>query len=375
MNEKDLKIIGNIEHEISKINKKENRIYFFVIDTKGVPSGSLEYIYNLALILKDEGYNVSMLHTEEEFVGVGAWLDERYTSLPHYNVNKEGMDAAPSDILFIPEIYSQVMNQTKNLPCKRIAILQNYDYVVEQMPYAAQWGDLGIMEGISNSSYQINELNESFPYVKMTKITPYISHLFGNTNEPKKMIINVVARDQSDIKRVVKPFYWKYPMFKWVSFKELRNLSKEEFSKALREAAITIVIDDTTSFGYTALEAIKSGSITICKVPSTELDWATSEDGSLPNCCVWFNDYDTLHKQLASVVRSWITDKVPSVLAEEGKKVCEQFSYDKTKTELLSYVQGVLDKRKDEMEKLLVHIKDSQNSSSDINNKSHNSNK
>ena len=66
------------------------------------------------------------------------------------------------------------------------------------------------------------------------------------------MIINVVARDQSDIKRVVKPFYWKYPMFKWVSFKELRNLSKEEFSKALREAAITIVIDDTTSFGYTA---------------------------------------------------------------------------------------------------------------------------
>ena len=243
------------------------------------------------------------------------------------------------------------------------------------MPYAAQWGDLGIMEGISNSSYQINELNESFPYVKMTKITPYISHLFGNTNEPKKMIINVVARDQSDIKRVVKPFYWKYPMFKWVSFKELRNLSKEEFSKALREAAITIVIDDTTSFGYTALEAIKSGSITICKVPSTELDWATSEDGSLPNCCVWFNDYDTLHKQLASVVRSWITDKVPNVLAEEGKKVCEQFSYDKTKTELLSYVQEVLDKRKDEMEKLFVHIKDSQNSSSDINNKSHNSNK
>ena len=83
MSDKDLKVIENIEKEISKIDKKENRIFFFVIDTKGVPSGSLEYIYNLALILKEEGYNVSMLHTEEEFVGVGAWLDERYANLPH----------------------------------------------------------------------------------------------------------------------------------------------------------------------------------------------------------------------------------------------------------------------------------------------------
>ena len=73
MSDKDLKVIENIEREISKIDKKENRIFFFVIDTKGVPSGSLEYIYNLALILKEEGYDVSMLHTEEEFVGVGAW--------------------------------------------------------------------------------------------------------------------------------------------------------------------------------------------------------------------------------------------------------------------------------------------------------------
>ena len=99
MSEKDLKVISNIEKEISKIDKKENRIYFFVIDSKGHPSGSLEYIYNLALILKEEGYDVSMLHTEEEFVGVGAWLDERYANLPHYNVNKGEVGTSPSDLL------------------------------------------------------------------------------------------------------------------------------------------------------------------------------------------------------------------------------------------------------------------------------------
>ena len=131
MSDKDLKIIENINREVEKIDKKTNRVYFFVIDTKGVPSGSLEYIYKLAMILKDEGYDVSMLHTEDEFVGVGEWLGEAYAALPHYNVNKDETGTSPSDLLFIPEIFSQVMNQTKTLPCKRVAILQNYNYVVE----------------------------------------------------------------------------------------------------------------------------------------------------------------------------------------------------------------------------------------------------
>ena len=357
MSDKDLKIIENIEKEISRIDKKENRIFFFVIDTKGVPSGSLEYIYNLALILKEEGYDVSMLHTEEEFVGVESWLGEAYSNLPHYNVNKGEIGTSPSDILFIPEIFSQVMNQTKNLPCKRIAILQNYNYMVEQMPYAAQWGDFGIMDCITNSDYQAAELNEVFPYVKVKKITPYISRIFGKTNDPKKMVVNIISKDQSNIKKIVKPFYWKYPMFKWVSFKELRNLSKNDFAKSLREAAVTIVVDEDTSFGYSVLESIKSGSITMFKIPQTELDWATSDDGSLPNCCVWFNDYDTLHKQLASVVRSWITDKVPTLLENEGEKICEQFSYDKTKGEFMGFVNDILNKRKKEMSDLITQIK------------------
>lgn len=357
MNERDTKIIANIEKEISRIDKKENKIYFFVIDTKGVSSGSLEYIYNLALILKNEGYDVNMLHTEDEFVGVGAWLGEEYTSLPHFNVNKGEIGTSPSDVLFIPEIFSQVMNQTKNLPCKRIAILQNYNYVVEQMPYAAQWGDFGIMDAITNSDYQAAELKESFPYVKIKKVRPFLSKIFGQTIAPKKMVVNVICKDQSDIKKIVKPFYWKYPFFKWVSFKELRNLPKEEFAKGLREGAITIVVDDTASFMYSALEAMKSGSITMVKVPTTTLDWANGEDGELPNSCVWFDDYDTLHKQIASVVRSWITDKIPSVLAEESKKLCDTMTEENTKEDILAYVNEILGKRKKEMEELVLQIK------------------
>jgi hypothetical protein len=132
-------------------------------------------------------------------------------------------------------------------------------------------------------------------------------------------------------------------------------MSKEDFATALREGAITIIVDDSASVMYSALEAMKSGSITMVKVPNTSLDWAEGEE--LPNCCVWFNDFDTLHKQLASVVRSWITDKIPPVLEEESKKVLSKFSYEDTEREFLSYLHGVLDKRKAEMEELLTQVK------------------
>lgn len=356
MTEKDLKVIENINKEIEKIDKKTNRIYFFVLDTKGVPSGSLEYIYNLAMILHENEYNVTMLHTEEEFEGVGSWLGEKFASLPHANVNGGDISTSPSDLLFIPEIFSQVMNQTKKLPCKRVIILQNYDFVIEQMPFAAQFGDFGIMEGITNSNYQAEELNKSFPYMRMTKVTPYISNVFGETNEPKKMIINIIAPDQSDIKRIVKPFYWKYPTMKWVSFRELRDYPKEKFSEMLREAAITIIADNNASFCYSALEAMKSGSITMVKIPKNELDWANEEE-QYPNCCVWFDNFDTLHQQIASVVRSWVTDQIPGILAEKSKEITSKYTKDRTEKEFMDYVNSALGARKKEMEELILHVK------------------
>ena len=124
----------------------------------------------------------------------------------------------------------------------------------------------------------------------------------------------------------------------------------------LREAAITIVVDESASFSYSALEAIKSGCITMVKVPKNELDW-TSGDDQYPNCCVWFDDFDTLHQQIASVVRSWITDKVPSVLEEKGDEVTSQYTRERTEKEFLAYVEDVFMRRKNEMKSLLTQIK------------------
>lgn len=371
MTTKEQKALDRVRDEIAKIDKKENNVFFFVIDTKGNPSGSLEYIYKLAKIAKDDGYKVGMLYQEDkgsEFVGVKDWLGDEYASLPHYNIAKDNVDIAASDIIFIPEIFANVMNQTKKLPCKRIAILQNYDYLVEQMPFAAQWGDFGIMNCITNTERNENLLKDIFPYVKTTVIDPSIDKIFGETTEPKKLIVNIVASDQEDINRIVKPFYWKYPSFKWVSFRDLRGFPKEKFASMLREGAITIWVDNDTNFGYSALEALKSGAIVIAKIPNEPLKWMNEDNkddvGKLRNCCIWFDDYHQVQRAIASVVRSWITDKIPSQLSEEAKKVNEMYPFETTNKEFTEYLKNIVEERKKEMETLInvVEKKDDEKS-------------
>ena len=374
MDKKEEKALKRVQAEIKKIEKKENNVFFFVLDTKGNPSGSLEYIYKLAMIAKNDGYKVGMLYQSadknDKFVGVKDWLGEDYANIPHYDIATDDVEITPSDILFIPEIFANVMNQTKKLPCKRIAILQNYDYLVEQMPFAAQWGDFGILDAITNTAHNAELLKDIFPYVKTKVITPYIDKMFGTTIQPKKMIVNIVASNQEDINRIIKPFYWKYPSFKWVSFRDLRGFSKEQFAESLRDASITIWVDDKTSFGYSALEAMKSGSIVIAKIPEEPLKWMNedSEDkvGKLRNCCIWFDDFHEVQRAIASVVRSWITDKVPSTLFDEAKKVNELYPFETTQKEFSEYLNGVVENRKKEMEQL-VNVVESKASKTETN--------
>jgi hypothetical protein len=357
--EKELKILDRVSSEIQKIENKENNIYFFVIDSKGTPSGELEYIYKIALYLKTIGYNVTMLHQEENFVGVKDWLGEEYANIQHENISNGNVNVGVSDLLIIPELFATVMNQTKKLPCKRIALLQNLNYVSEFTPLSVQWGDYGIMECIANSKQLAEKIKEWFPYVKTSVINPYIdTTLFHNTIEPKKLIINIVAKNQTNINKIIKPFYWKYAIYKWVSFKDLRGLSQEEFASALREAAVTIWIDEDTHFGYTALEAMQSGAIIIAKIPEIIPEWAKKDDTNLKNSCIWFENYDDVSKIIANVVRGLTTDNVPTELFDESKKTLENYTKEKTESEITSVFANIFSNRKSELENFINNIKD-----------------
>lgn len=318
-----------IEEQINKIDNKDFTLYFYVIDTKGVPSGSLAYIYDIALGLKEMGYNVAMMHSEEDFVGVEEWLGKEFAELQHYNVEKSSVEITPSDILFIPEVYSNVMTATRKLPCQRIAILQSFDKLTEFIPFGASWMDLGISKAITTSEQSAKRLKKYFPPISVDVIKPKLSKVFTKPDGLKKLMVNVVTRNQSDVNKIVKTFFWQYPMYKWVAFRELRGMNREDFSQALQEAAITVWVDDITDFGYIPLEAMKCGSIVVGKVPEVTPEWMKHKDeetDDITNAGIWVDSISSIPSVLASVIRTWTMDGIPADIQESADELVSKYT-------------------------------------------------
>ena len=369
-NEKIALMKERIQEQINNIDNKDFSLYFYVIDTKGVPSGSLNYIYDLALGLQNMGYKVGMLHNEEEFVGVEEWLGDTYASLEHMNIEKSKINVSPSDIIFIPEIFTNVMTATKKLPCQKVVILQSFDKLTELIPYGASLGDMGVFKAITTTEANRKRMQKYFPYMDIQVIRPKLAKEYNNINvipnKEKQLIVNLVTRESNDINKIIKPFFWEYPMYQWVAFRELRGLSRDKFVKALNEAAITIWVDNTTDFGYTPLEAMKTQSIVIGKLPENTPEWMWDSDNNdnpeLVNTGIWVDNYASIPRILASVIRTWTMDEIPQEMIDGGVALSDKYTEGKQLQDIKNViVDNLIASRKDEYIKTLNSLDNNKN--------------
>lgn len=322
-------ILSRIDESLDNLKEKNFTIYFFIIDTKGTPNGSTQYIYEMAKELIDLGYNVMMLHQEKEFQGVGEWLGEDYDLIPHACIENENIKVKTADFLIIPEMFSNVMNQTKELPCKRIILCQNINYITEFIPLGVSWMNYNIPDVITTSQTQADELKMLFPFINTNIISPAIPDYFRNDYTPKKLMVSIVAKDQSLVNRIIKQFHWKYPELRWVTFTDLRSMPRGMFADTLRESAFTIWIDDDTYFGYAPIEAIKSGSVLIAKIPNVIPEWMYNEnDKGLSNAGIWFNNVRDVQKIIASAITSFLNDSIPDELYDNMKEFDSKYTFE-----------------------------------------------
>lgn len=379
MNSNDKKALERIDEAISKLETNDFCFYFFVVDCKNVPNGSIQYIYQLAKTLNDKNYKVKMLYQLENeydneeleelkrkekpiddrrvFTGVGDWLGEEYMQLEHLNISKKEWTVSPSDFLFIPEVFSSLMKQTYQYkaPCKRIVLLHNYDYITEFIPFSDEWGTYGIHDVIANTKAQGDLISSVFPYVNVKILNPYISNIFRKPIKPKKLIVNIISKKTEDVNKIMKQFYWKYPMYKFVSFRDLRGYPKETFAEFLQESAITVWIDNETPFGYSAIEAIKTGNIVIGKVPEHMPEWMGDENG-LFNNGVWTYDLNTIPDILSRVLGSWMQDRIPETLCENMDNVDNLYTFEDYQNNVNEIINGYINDRINELKEIKTVI-------------------
>lgn len=370
--DKNAIVLENLENTIKNLNKKEFTMYFFVVDSRNTPNGSMEYIYRLAKTLQDKGYNIKMAYqleneyTQEEiqaledkneiidenrkFIGVTDWLGEEFKTLEHLNISTNEWKISPSDFLFIPEVFSSLMFQTfkHHITCKRYVILQNYNYVTEFIPLGVQWANYGISDVIVNTPYNEQQIKEVFPYVKTKLIQPCITNQFRKPLLEKKLIVNIITKKQSDVNRIIKPFYWKYPIYNFISFRDVRNFPKEQYSELLKEGAITIWVDTETPFGYSALEAMRCGNIVIGKVPENIPEWMGDENKLYDNG-IWFYNINDVPDILAKVLGSWLQDEIPQVLIDNMEETNKKYTYEEWDKNVTETFEKIISERISEL--------------------------
>ena len=379
MNSNYKKALERIDEAISKLEINDFCFYFFVVDCKNVPNGSIQYIYQLAKTLNDKTYKVKMLYQLENeydneeleelkrkekpiderrvFTGVGEWLGEEYMQLEHLNISKQEWTVSPSDFLCIPEVFSSLMKQTYQYkaPCKRIVLLHNYDYITEFIPFSDEWGTYGIHDVIANTKAQGDLISSVFPYVNVKILNHYISNIFRKPIKPKKLIVNIISKKTEDVNKIMKQFYWKYPMYKFISFRDLRGYPKETFAEFLQESAITVWIDNETPFGYSAIEAIKTGNIVIGKVPEHMPEWMGDENG-LFNNGVWTYDLNTIPDILSRVLGSWMQDRIPETLCENIDNVDNLYTFEGYQNNVNEIINGYINDRINELKEIKTVI-------------------
>ena len=222
----ELEKLEKIKLSLDKLINKKSKFLFVVPEAQN-PNGSVYEIYFHATVVKNMGYEVLVLVEKGDYV-IPTWIEKELTNFTHISMADPKLMVGPEDIMIIPEVYSNVMEATKELPCIRIGLLQSVDYMTNALIPGTDWKSFGINDIICTSD-TLKEWMETFYGKNKFNIKTYnigIPDYFEESKVPQKPIISVVGRNPNEISKLVKLFFSRYPQYSWVTFDPMLTKSK-----------------------------------------------------------------------------------------------------------------------------------------------------
>jgi glycosyltransferase involved in cell wall biosynthesis len=311
--------IVKIEKTISSLKNGTNKFYFFVQDTKGNPKASIKYIYDLANALKQNGKNSIILFEEKGFTSHKTWLGEGYEDLEENYVNGQNLQVGVEDFLIIPELLGYIIEQVQNLPCGKIIITQAYDHIFETLKPGQSWNGFGVYKCLTTSEVLAEKVRDIFRSVSVDVLPVPLSKYATEKDKPAKPIIAIHSREQRDSLNLIKTFYQKYPQYRWFTFRDMRSINQDQFYEPLKDACVSVWIDEKSSFGTYPLESMASGTPVIGRIPYIEPEWINEKNG------IWTTNNFDLVDILAEYIKNWLEDNVAETLIQEGLDTAKKY--------------------------------------------------
>ena len=344
--------IKKLEKSIENLREKKSKLFFLVQDTKGNAKGGIRYIYQLAKTLKDNGFNPIILHETKDYSGVGSWMGEEYMEITHQSIDGQDLQVSPEDFLIIPEIYGHVFEQVSQIPSGKIVLCQAYDHMLETIQPGMNWAQYGFRKCITTNQLQAEYIKGIMKNTTFDIIEPLIPSTFVAKDKPSKPIVSIHTRDQRDTMKIIKSFYLKYPQFRWITFRDMRGINQDEFAEYLRDAYVSIWVDDSSGFGTFPLESMASRTPVIGKVPNIKPDWMDEKNG------VWTYEYNNIVDILAEFTQNWLEDNISNQLYDSGLETASKFmDIDKFQGTIVETFNSYINVRLENFEEQLNKIK------------------
>ena len=354
----ELEKLEKIKVSLDKMVNKKSKFLFCLPEAQN-PNASVYEIYFHATVVKNMGYEVLMMVERAEYE-VPTWIEKELTDFKHITMTDSKLTVGPEDVMVIPEVYSNIMEQTKNLPCVRIGFLQSVDYMVNALIPGTDWRTFNITDVITTSQ-TIKEWVETFYGKNKFNIQTYdigIPDYFEKSTIPQKPVISVVGRNANEVAKFVKLFFSRYPQYSWVTFDPMLTKSKPpqqmrrvDFAKRLQGNFAAVWIDRIASFGTFALECMKSGVIPISLKPDITPEYILERNESgdyvkiADGAGLWTDSFYDLPVLAGEAIIKFLDDSISPDLYSSMEKLSAKYTQENAEKQLTEIYQNHINKR------------------------------
>ena len=361
--------IEKIQLSLNKIATKTSKFLFCIPESQS-PVASVYEIYFHATVAKNMGYDVIVMVEKGDYI-VPTWIEKELTDLKHMPMSDPKLVVGPEDVMVIPEVFTNVMEQTKNLPCVRVGLLQSVDYMMNSLIPGTDWVSFGIHDIITTSE-TLKEWVENYHGVGKYNIMVYnigIPEYFEKSKLPQKPIISVIGRNANEISKFVKLFFGKFPQYSWVTFDPMVTKSKPpqpmrrvDFAKRLQSNFAALWIDRIASFGTFPLECMKSGVIPICLRPDIMPEYMIErdEEGKVSKVVegggVWTENYYDLPVLAGEVLIKFLDDGINNEIYENMNKIVAKYNQKDSEIRLKEIYNSLINARVDFLNKAITPL-------------------
>jgi hypothetical protein len=342
--------IIKLTHALEKLKNKDAAIYFLTMDTKGHAKASVALTYKIVKELRENDYNAIIMHEKNDFHDVTTWMGDEYKDIPHVSIESKQVEVIISDLVIIPEVFGHVLEQTQEMPCEKVIFTQAYDYVLETLPPGLNWRNYGVGTCLTTSKIQVDYLTSLMGNLNYYEITPGIDDMFRKHELPQPPLISIHTREPRDTMKIIKSFYLKYPQFKWITFRDLRNLPTKKFAEDLSESFVSVWVDDISGFGTFPLESMKCEVPVIGKVPNLKPEWMNEDNG------IWSYDFNQMVDILGNFVQKWLEDELPQELYIEMEKTVKNYTNDNFSNSVISVFNAINERKITEIRRNLEKL-------------------